>query len=288
VGEVDGQHFLSMEYVDGEDLKGLLKRIGRLPSDKGVHVAQQLCAGLAAAHDKGVVHRDLKPANIMIDGRGQVRIMDFGLARLTAGAGQHSGEVSGTPAYMAPEQLAQGQTSIQSDLYSLGLVLYEVFTGKRVHQGESFEDLLQDHQQAAVVAPSVLVENLDPAVERTILRCLNREPSGRPGSARVIAAGLPGGDPLAAAMAAGETPSPEMVAAAGDEGTMKPVAAWMCLAGVVVGLIAAIFLSRWSHRVNQAGLEKHPEAIRREAQAGINLPARMRPETLARISPLAE
>ena len=82
VGEVDGQQFLTMEYVDGEDLSSLLRRIGRLPKDKGVQIAQQLCAGLSAAHDKGVLHRDLKPANIMIDGRGQVRITDFGLARL--------------------------------------------------------------------------------------------------------------------------------------------------------------------------------------------------------------
>ena len=82
IAEVDGQHFLSMEYIDGEDLKGLLRRIGRLPKDKGIQIAQQLCAGLAAAHEKGVLHRDLKPANVMIDGRGHARITDFGLARL--------------------------------------------------------------------------------------------------------------------------------------------------------------------------------------------------------------
>ena len=81
IGEVDGQHFLSMEYIDGEDLRGLLRRIGRLPKDKGIEIAQQLCMGLAAAHEKGVLHRDLKPANIMLDGRGQVRITDYGLAR---------------------------------------------------------------------------------------------------------------------------------------------------------------------------------------------------------------
>ena len=84
IGEVDGQRFLSMEYIDGEDLKVLLRRIGRLPKAKGVEIAQQLCAGLSAAHDKGVLHRDLKPANIMIDGRGQVRITDFGLAATTS------------------------------------------------------------------------------------------------------------------------------------------------------------------------------------------------------------
>ena len=130
VGEVDGQHFLSMEYVDGEDLASLLRRIGRLPQDKAIEIARQLCAGLAAAHDKGVLHRDLKPGNVMIDGRGRAKITDFGLA---VGVDDDKGgaEVSGTPAYMAPEQLAGKGASVQSDIYALGLVLYELFTGRR-------------------------------------------------------------------------------------------------------------------------------------------------------------
>lgn len=105
VGEVDGQTFFTMEYVDGEDLASLLRRIGRLPNDKAIDIARQLCAGLAAAHAKGVLHRDLKPANIMLDGRGQAVITDFGLASLTDQA-QGAEVRSGTPAYMAPEQLA--------------------------------------------------------------------------------------------------------------------------------------------------------------------------------------
>src|SRR6202166_261527 len=130
VGDVEGHNFFTMEYVDGEDLASLLRRIGRLPEDKALDIARQLCAGLAAAHTKGVLHRDLKPANIMLDGRGQVVITDFGLAGV---ADQIQGaEVrSGTPAYMAPEQLAGKAVSTRSDIYSLGLVLYEVFTGKR-------------------------------------------------------------------------------------------------------------------------------------------------------------
>src|ERR1700726_4348299 len=136
VGEVDGQTFFTMEYVDGEDLASLLRRIGRLPPDKALDIARHLCAGLAAAHSKGVLHRDLKPANIMLDGRGQVVITDFGLAGV---ADQIQGnEVrSGTPAYMAPEQLAGKEVSTRSDIYSLGLVLYEVFTGKRALSPET-------------------------------------------------------------------------------------------------------------------------------------------------------
>src|SRR5215813_2533856 len=99
VGEIDGQHYLSMEYVDGEDLATLLRRIGRLPQDKALELSREICAGLSAAHDKKVLHRDLKPANVMIDGRGRARITDFGLAVL-AEDGTSDGVIGGTPAYM--------------------------------------------------------------------------------------------------------------------------------------------------------------------------------------------
>src|SRR5271156_1270047 len=215
LGEFEGNFFLSMEYVDGEDLGSLLRRIGRLPADKAVEIARRLCAGLAAAHEKGVLHRDLKPSNVMLDGRGQVLLTDFGLAGL---ADQIEGaEVrSGTPAYMAPEQLSGKEVTARSDIYSLGLVFYEIFTGKRPFEANSLAGLMQAQTKATPISLSTLVRDLDPAVERVILRCLDPEPSRRPSSALAVAAGLPGGDPLQAALAAGETPSPEMVAAAGE------------------------------------------------------------------------
>src|SRR5262245_36499001 len=117
VGDIDGRHFLSMEYVDGEDMAALLRRIGHLPKDKAVQISRQICAGLAAAHEQGVLHRDLKPANVMIDGRGRAKITDFGLAVLGVGDGHERG--AGTPAYMAPEQLAGGEATVQSDVYAL-------------------------------------------------------------------------------------------------------------------------------------------------------------------------
>jgi serine/threonine-protein kinase len=123
IGDADGRPFLSMEYVDGEDLSSLLHRIGRFPQDKALEVARQICAGLAAAHERGVLHRDLKPANVMIDGDGHVRITDFGLAAL---AGSADNVRAGTPAYMAPEQLAGREVTPRSDIYALGLVLYEL------------------------------------------------------------------------------------------------------------------------------------------------------------------
>ena len=130
LGEINGQLFLSMEYVDGEDLGVLLRRIGRLPEAKALEISRKLCAGLAAAHEKGVLHRDLKPGNIMLDSRGQVLITDFGLAAL-AGHVEGAEVRNGTPAYMAPEQLDGKEVTVRSEIYSLGLVLYEIFTGKR-------------------------------------------------------------------------------------------------------------------------------------------------------------
>src|ERR1700756_3471040 len=138
IGQSDNQVFLSMEYIDGEDLSSLLRRIGRLPPDKALEIARKICAGLAAAHDKGVLHRDLKPSNIMLDGRGEILIMDFGLA----GVAKEIEDVrSGTPAYMAPEQLSGKEVTARSDIYSLGLVLYELFTGKPAYQGYSRDEI---------------------------------------------------------------------------------------------------------------------------------------------------
>ena len=217
IGDVEGRHFLSMEYVDGEDLAGLLRRIGRLPQEKAIEIARQLCAGLAAAHDQGVLHRDLKPANVMIDGRGRAKITDFGLAVVAddRGGAEHG---AGTPGYMAPEQLAGGAASVKSDLYALGLVIYELLTGERPFSATSKEELARAQLETTPASPSSRVEGLDPAVERVVLRCLRSEPGERPPSALAVAAGLPGGDPLAAALAAGETPSPELVANAGEMG----------------------------------------------------------------------
>src|SRR5262249_5775054 len=233
VGQVQGLHYISMEFVDGEDLGSLLRRIGRLPVDKAIEAARKICAGLAAAHEKGVLHRDLKPANIMIDGRGQIIIMDFGLAGI---AGQLQGDVrSGTPAYMSPEQLAGTDVTVKSDIYALGLLLYEVFTGRRAFDASSVIELMQMQERAAPASITTVVKELDPAVERVIMRCLAPDPRNRPASALAVAAGLPGGDPLAAALAAGETPSPELVAAAGGTERVAPRVAGLWLAGIAPG-----------------------------------------------------
>lgn len=245
VGEVGGRRFISMEYIDGEDLSVLLRRIGRLPSDKGVEIARQLCAGLAASHERGVLHRDLKPANIMLDGRGHVRITDFGLATAVQADGKGAGEFAGTPAYMAPEQLEGKPVSIQTDIYALGLVLYEIFTGKRFHNVASLAQLRDRHADASSVDLSTSEDLLDPAVARVIERCLDPDPRRRPASCALVAASLPGGDPLAAAIAAGETPSPQLVAAAAVQGALSPRMA-LGLGALFVVALGIVMTWQWA------------------------------------------
>jgi predicted Ser/Thr protein kinase len=269
VGDVDGHTFFTMEYVDGEDLASLLRRIGRLPGDKALDIARQLCAGLAAAHGKGVLHRDLKPANIMLDGRGQVVVTDFGLAGLTDDI--RGNEIrSGTPAYMAPEQLAGKEVSVRSDIYALGLVLYEVFTGKRAFTEKSTTPASDRGERTSSrpspSRPSSVVKDLDPIVEKVILRCLEIEPSARPATVLSVAAALPGGDPLAAALAAGETPSPQMVAAAGESAGLRPRAAVICLAAVLLGLALAAYFSIHYSALEKMRLEQTPEVLTQKSR----------------------
>jgi serine/threonine-protein kinase len=230
----DGLHFLTMEYVDGEDLSSVLKRMGRLSEDRALELARQVCAGVAAAHARGVLHRDLKPANVMLDAGGRVRITDFGLATTRDGRAE---ALAGTPAYMAPEQLAGRDASEKSDIFALGLVLYELFTGRRAFQAKTIEELRKQHEFRSYALPSEVVPGLTPAVERAILQCLDPDPANRQGSALAVAGALPGGDALALALAAGETPSPEMVAAAGgDVATLSPWIGGLLLVFVLVAL----------------------------------------------------
>ncbi|HMC82340.1 MAG TPA: serine/threonine-protein kinase, partial [Candidatus Polarisedimenticolia bacterium] len=265
IGEVDGHHFLSMEYVDGEDLASLLRRIGRLPKDKGIEIARQISAGLGAAHEAGVLHRDLKPANIMIDGRGRVRITDFGLA---AAAGEVGGDEAraGTPAYMAPEQLAGQAFTLRSDLYALGLVLYELFTGRPPFRASTPGEFLKLQTTSTPAPPSSVIEGLEPAVERVILRCLDPEPSRRPSSVLAVVSALPGGDPLAAALAAGETPSPELVAAAGESAGLSHRAAVAVLGAVLGGIGLLLWISGGKQALPLARLEKPPAVLTERAR----------------------
>jgi eukaryotic-like serine/threonine-protein kinase len=245
VGDWNDRHFISMEYIDGEDLASLIRRIGALPRQKALDMARQLCAGLEAAHRLGVLHRDLKPSNVMLDGRGQVRVTDFGLA--VAAASLNASRVrAGTPAYMAPELLDGKNAAARSDIYALGLVLYELFTGRRAFQADTVDALRRLQEESSPTYPSRLVDGFDPDIERAILRCLEKDPTLRPASARDVAMSLPGSDALAAAMAAGETPSPEIVAVSGPEGSLQPARAFAVLAATVAMLVVLMLLSNRS------------------------------------------
>jgi serine/threonine-protein kinase len=269
IGEVDGRHFLSMEFIKGEELSSLLRRIGRLPEGKALQLARQICAGLAAAHDVGFLHRDLKPANIMIDGEGNARILDFGLGGLAEEFAEEEIR-AGTPAYMSPEQIDGKDQTVQSDIYSLGLVLYELFTGKRAFEAPSLNELIKlRRSNTTPTTPTSIVKGLDPLIEKIIDRCLQKDLEQRPASALQVAAALPGGDPLAAALAAGETPSPEMVAAAPTEGVLKPAIAFSLWIAFVFLLALACWLTKYEFAYRLTPLDQSPEVLRAHARGVI-------------------
>src|SRR5262249_37951688 len=202
IGEAEGTLFLTMEYVDGEDLASVVRRIGRLSPDKATEIARQICAGLAAAHERNVVHRDLKPANVMLDGAGKARVTDFGLAGIAPNI--YGSEIrAGTPSYMGPERRAGGESTTEREYLSRGLVMYELLTGRRAYDAPTLHELIRVREAGTITHPSAIVKDVDPLVERVILRCLEKDPAKRPTSALQVAAALPGGDPLAAALAAG-------------------------------------------------------------------------------------
>jgi hypothetical protein len=230
IGYAEGWHYLSMEYVDGETLASLLRRIGQMPMPKALEMARQLCAGVGAAHARGVLHRDLKPSNIMVDGRGQIRIMDFGLAVTVA---DDVREIAGTPAYMSPEQLAGGPVTVRSDVYSLGRVLDEI-----------------------------LPAGVDPRVSTTVQACMASDPSKRPHSAHAVAAALPNADSLV--LTEGGIPSPAMIAAAPTAGALAPAVGWLLLAAILGGTAAIARANGFTVAPSQ--LPKPPEVLAERAE----------------------
>ncbi len=272
IAEANGRTFLTMEYVDGENLASLLLRIGRLPPEKALAVAREICAGLRAAHEQRVLHRDIKPSNIILDRHGHVRIVDFGLA--TALDDGQSQERVGTPMYMAPEVLAGQPASVRSDIFSLGVVLHELFFGRLpFHQSA----IPGRNREVIPITPAPHQARPDAAIEQTILRCLASSPEDRPASVAMIASVLPGGDPLAIAVEAGETPSPALVAAAGGEGGLSPRGAARVLAGFLAALAALFVVAPHANMILQDPPRRPPEVMIDRArtlaeQAGVDAP----------------
>lgn len=261
MGETKGTYFISMEYVDGEDLASLLRRVGRLTGDRAVEIARQMCVGIASAHIHGILHRDLKPANVMIDARGCVRITDFGLAA-PAGQVPHSEVRSGTPRYMAPEQITGEEVTERSDIYSLGLILYEMFTGEPAFDGRSLAEYVEQHRSVLPPAPSSIVPDIHSGIDALIMRCIAKAPSARPESVLAVAAALPGNDLLSAALATGQIPSPSMVASAATGARIPGRAMRRFLVACLILIGAAFFVGRGAHPITRSSGAKPPEVLK--------------------------
>ena len=192
LGEVEGLKFISMAFVDGEDLHSILRREGRLPIERAVGIARQIAEALAAAHSEGVIHRDLKPHNILIDRAGTAYVSDFGLAKSLASAADmtKSGELLGTPRYMAPEQVSTGQVDHRVDLYAFGLILYEMVTGTVPFHGDSAIAELLQRVQNKPPDPRTVNAEIPALLADVILRCLETNPNLRYQSAEDILTGL--------------------------------------------------------------------------------------------------
>jgi serine/threonine protein kinase len=176
---IAGIAYTSMEFVNGESLRSVLNRFGGLPMRKANDIALQICSGLKEAHAQGIVHRDLKPENVMIDSQGNVKIMDFGIARSMDAATRMTGSMIGTPAYMAPEQVSGKPVDYRTDIYSLGLVLYEIYTGVPAFHADTAVAVALKQMNEAPTPPHTLDPSFPAPVERIILRCLEKEPARR-------------------------------------------------------------------------------------------------------------
>jgi len=199
IGEIDGQPFLTMEYIEGEDLAARLRTGGPFPEGQAVELLRGICAGLHAVHGQGILHRDLKPANVMLNSAGQPQLMDFGIADAAARSDDAERGVAGTIAYMAPELLRGSDATVQSDLYALGHVMYEVVTGKRVsrttpsgdpQQQEASRSLVPAVRGVSVAVSAELSARVRPRLREAILRCLDPDPAKRPDSVQDVTAML--------------------------------------------------------------------------------------------------
>ena len=180
ISELNGLHFISMEFFEGITLKDYIKKTGVLSLMQALNIAQQICDGLEAAHRQGVIHRDLKSQNVIIGPTNQIKIIDFGLARCgNLGGLTATGLIMGTPEYMAPEQVAGKNVDERADIYSLGIILYEMFTGRVPFTGDSaiavgFKQLKEDPPKPCDINPQ-----LPPEIESVILQALQKNPLSR-------------------------------------------------------------------------------------------------------------
>jgi serine/threonine protein kinase len=174
-----GVAYTSMEFVEGESLRSVLNRFGGLPLRKSIDLSLQICSGLKEAHAQGIVHRDLKPENVMVDSQGNVKIMDFGIARSMEAVTRLTGTMVGTPAYMAPEQVSGKPVDYRTDIYSLGLMLYEMFTGAPAFVADNPIAIAMKQMRDTPIPPHEVEPAIPIDIERSILKCLEKDPARR-------------------------------------------------------------------------------------------------------------
>jgi tetratricopeptide (TPR) repeat protein/TolB-like protein len=193
--------FITMEYVPGQDLKGLIKQTGALTTGKAISIARQVAEGLAEAHGLGVIHRDLKPQNIMVDKEGSAKIMDFGIARsLNVAGATAEGTLIGTPDYMSPEQVEGKEADQRSDIYALGVILFEMVTGRVPFEGSTPLSVAYKHKNELPIPPRKLNTQVPEPLNKVILRCLEKEREDRYQTAEELLSDLAlveGGLPIA-------------------------------------------------------------------------------------------
>ncbi|HVB35958.1 MAG TPA: protein kinase [Candidatus Acidoferrales bacterium] len=240
LGEADGVKFISMAYVEGKDLHHLLREEGKLPTERAQKIAEQLCEALDAAHSEGVVHRDLKPQNVLMGKNDHVYVSDFGLAKSlessTSGM-TRAGQYLGTPKYMAPEQVEAKPVDNRTDLYALGLILYEMVTGEEAFKGDSTLQIMYRRVKEKPPNPKQVNPELPDNLTRVILRCLERDPARRYPSAKEILADLQSGR---------ATPAGRSVQIALPEVGKRW---WYAAAGVMAILIAMVAIPAVRHMI---------------------------------------
>ncbi len=231
-----GTTVITMELVDGRSLRTLMRDVEAVSIRQGLRIARQIAAGLAEAHAQGIVHRDLKPENILIARDGVVKVMDFGIARLMDSRLTATGQLLGTPAYMSPEQAQGRPADARSDIYSLGLVMYELFCGQPAFSGETPVALVAKQAAETPIPPRTIEADLPPRIDAAIRRCLEKDPGARFQSIAELDAALAGGS-----TAALDTPAPAPASASLPERlTTWRRADWLLLAGAVVGAIVFV------------------------------------------------
>lgn len=235
--------FVTMEFVEGENLRSVLHRRGALKLEEGIDVARQVCAALREAHKQGIVHRDLKPENVMLDRSGTIKVMDFGIARSVSTLSTVTGGTLGTPAYMAPEQAEGHPVDPRTDIYALGLVLYEVFTGVVAFTADTPIALVWKQVHETPVHPRDLEPSLPPTLEKAILKCLEKDPAQRYQTAEELDVTL--GKMLEAPLLQGTTRGrrqPWFITASPDELPRPPRLIPLTLLTLVQGLYLALYL----------------------------------------------